>query len=238
MGEAAPEGLPQAMLFSGVRSGIPACSFRRGGFARLFRGGAAHAGLPRCTRFRGLLATLRCRFIGRLRHFRHHGCCTMTRLGRLHETRPVVGGVIPRRCKSVAVAAALIPLSAILIAASAALAVAAVSGLTAIVALRILLTAARVALTLTLLSAFLFTSHIALRLAQKAGVVLGVLKEVLFGHPVIAKLCVPRKREVLVDDLLRRTANLPLRAGGIEHPINNVTERTLSVRFRTRTVFG
>ena len=164
----------------------------------------------------------------------------MTRLGRLHETRPVVGGVIPRRCKSVAVAAALIPLSAILIAASAALAVAAVSGLTAIVALRILLTAARVALTLTLtlLSAFLFTSHIALRLAQKAGVVLGVLKEVLFGHPVIAKLCVPRKREVLVDDLLRRTANLPLRAGGIEHPINNVTERTLSVRFRTRTVFG
>ena len=47
--------------------------------------------------------------------------------------------------------------------------------------------------------------------AQHAQIMLGMLLEVLGGHPVTAQLRIPRELIVLVDDLLRRTADLAFR---------------------------
>jgi hypothetical protein len=66
-----------------------------------------------------------------------------------------------------------------------------------------------VALRPTLL---LLGGQFALRLGQHAGVVLGVLHEVLGSDAVIGHLGVAREDLILLDDLLRRAAHLALRS--------------------------
>ena len=88
------------------------------------------------------------------------------------------------------------------------------------------------------LAFFLFCGHFALRLAQHAGVMFGMLEEVFGCHAVIRQLRIAGERQVLVDDLLRRAADLALGAGRVEDPVDDIAERALPVRFRTRTVLG
>ncbi len=67
-------------------------------------------------------------------------------------------------------------------------------------------------ITLLCLALFLFARHFPRRLAQHPGIVFRILKKALLGHAVIAKLGVASEPLVLVDDLLRRAANLAFRA--------------------------
>ena len=77
--------------------------------------------------------------------------------------------------------------------------------------------------------------HLALSLAQHAGVVLGVLQEALLGHAVMGQLGVARQRQVFLDDLLGRAAHLALGARAFEHAVDDVPKGTLAVRLAART---
>ena len=79
---------------------------------------------------------------------------------------------------------------------------------------------------------------LALRLAQHAGVVLGVLQEALLGHAVVGQLRVAGKRQVFFNDLLGRAAHLALGTRGIEDAVDDIAQCALSVRLVTRTGFG
>lgn len=76
-----------------------------------------------------------------------------------------------------------------------------------------------------------------LSFAQKAGVMLGMLKKRLLCHPVIRQLRVTRQCQVFFNDLLGGAAHLALWSRGIKDTVNNIAERTLTVRLRTRTGF-
>ena len=108
------------------------------------------------------------------------------------------------------------------------------TGLTVLTVAALMAAAVMVAvLLLLLLAAFL----LAQRLTQHAGVMFGVLEEVLLRHAVAAKLRVAGQREVFVDDLLRRAAHLAFGAGAVEDAVDDVAKRTLPVRLRPRAVF-
>ena len=77
----------------------------------------------------------------------------------------------------------------------------------------------------------------ALRLAQHTGVMFGMLQEGLFSHTVVRQLGITGQCQVFFDDLLRGAADLALRPRGIKYTIDNIAERTLTVRLRTRTGF-
>src|SRR5690606_22130556 len=75
-------------------------------------------------------------------------------------------------------------------------------------------------------------------LTQKTGVMLCVLKKILLSHPVIGELGITGKRKVFFDDLLGRAAHLALGSRRIKDTVNDIAQRTLSVRLVTRTGFG
>jgi len=62
----------------------------------------------------------------------------------------------------------------------------------------------------------------ALRLAEKAAVVLGMLEIALGGDSIAGHLRVTREGLVLVDDLLRRAAHLAVGARALEHAVDDV----------------
>ena len=90
---------------------------------------------------------------------------------------------------------------------------------------------------LAVLVELLAFGHLALRLAQHAGVVLGVLQKGLFGHAVARQLRVTRQRQVFVDDLLGRPAHLALGARAVEDAVDDVAQRALAVRLVARAGF-
>ncbi len=81
----------------------------------------------------------------------------------------------------------------------------------------------------------LLALHLALGIAQKAGVVLGMLEEGLGGDAVVAKLCVAGEDEVLLDDLLRGPPHLAIGTRALEHAVDDVAKRPRAVRLGTRT---
>ena len=96
---------------------------------------------------------------------------------------------------------------------------------------------AAIAIALLVVLMLLAFGLLALRLAQHAGVMLGVLQEGLFRHAVIRQLGIARQRQIFLDDLLRGAAHLALGTRRIKYTIDDIAERTLTVRLRTRTGF-
>ena len=95
--------------------------------------------------------------------------------------------------------------------------------LPALVAAALLLTAALLAAALLALLVLLLAGvDLLLRGGEHTGVMLGMLLEVLDRDTVARQLRVPRKLVVLVDDLLRGAAYLPLGAGAVEDAIDDV----------------
>lgn len=84
----------------------------------------------------------------------------------------------------------------------------------------------------------LFAGQFGLRFAQHPGVVLGVLQKILLGHTVVAQLSIAGQLEVFVDDLLRRTTHLALGTRAVKDAVDDVADRALPVRLRTRTILG
>lgn len=77
---------------------------------------------------------------------------------------------------------------------------------------------------LAALTLFLLGGHLTHRLTQEAGVMLGVLHEILSGNTVIRELGIPCEELILLDDLLWRAAHFPLRARAVEHAVDDVAE--------------
>ena len=80
-------------------------------------------------------------------------------------------------------------------------------------------------LVVALVSHALTFGHFALRFGQHAGVMLGMLKKALLGHAIAGQLRISRQCQILVDDLLRRTAHLSFRAGAIKDPVDDIAKR-------------
>ncbi len=110
---------------------------------------------------------------------------------------------------------------------------AAIFAVVTVIAVVIAAIAIAVLIVLLLLAFGLFT----LRFAQHAGVMFGVLEEGLLRNAVIGQLGVTRQRQIFFNDLLRGAADLAFGTRGIEYAIDNIAERTLTVRLRTRTGF-
>ena len=102
-----------------------------------------------------------------------------------------------------------------------------------VLAMALLAVVVLAAVALGLLAGVLF----ALRFAQKARVVFGVLEKVLLGDTVIRQLRITGEHQVFVDDLLRRAAHLSFGSRGIEDAVDDVAKRARAVRFRTRAGF-
>ena len=98
-------------------------------------------------------------------------------------------------------------------------------GRVAVLAAALLVVVLLVALTL-----FLLGRHLAHRLAQHTGVMLGVLEEVLSGDPVVGQLGIPGEKLILLDDLLRRATHLAFGTGAVEDTIYDVAEGARAVR--------
>ena len=113
-----------------------------------------------------------------------------------------------------------------------------IARLRAALALRAIL-AARIVIVLTLLVAgLLFAGLLLLCFTQHAGVMLGMLQEVLLGHAIISKLGIARQRQIFLDDLLGRATDLAFGTGAVKDPVDDIAHGTLAVRLVTRTGFG
>tara|TARA_R110002049_G_scaffold23545_5_gene83460 strand:- start:15883 stop:16503 length:621 start_codon:yes stop_codon:yes gene_type:complete len=80
--------------------------------------------------------------------------------------------------------------------------------------------------------------NFALRLAEHPQVMFCVLLEILGRNAVVAQLCVTRQLVILFNNLLWRAAHLALRAGAVEHPIDDIAAalgRTLAIILRSGT---
>lgn len=116
---------------------------------------------------------------------------------------------------------------------------AAVSAIATLVIIASTLVAATLLLlSLLLLSLLLLAAGIllALRFAQHAKVMLGMLLKILSRDTVVGQLRVTGKLVVFVDDLLRGAAYLALWAGAVEHAVDDVADRALAVPLGPRPV--
>ena len=86
------------------------------------------------------------------------------------------------------------------------------------------------ALAILLLPRILLSSHLAGRLGQHTGVMLGVLVKVFSGDTVIRQLCIAGEKLVFLDDLLRRAAHLAFGAGTVEHTVDDISDGAWTVR--------
>ncbi len=84
-------------------------------------------------------------------------------------------------------------------------------------------------LAILLLAGFLFGGHFAHRLAQKAGVMLGMLQEVFGSDAVIGQLRITGENLILLDDLLRRAPDLAFRARAVEDTVDNIAKGARAV---------
>src|SRR3990167_5667585 len=91
---------------------------------------------------------------------------------------------------------------------------------------------------LLLLTLFLFGGHLTLRFGKQAGIMLGVLQEILGGNAVIRQLRVAGEHLVFFDDLLRRSTHLAFGARAVEDTVDDIAEGARAVRLRTRTRLG
>ena len=85
-----------------------------------------------------------------------------------------------------------------------------------------------------LAAGFLFGCHFTLRLGQHAGVMFGMLQEILGRHTVVRELRITGEKGVFLDDLLRRAAHLALGAGAVEDTIYDIAKAARTVRLGTR----
>ena len=127
----------------------------------------------------------------------------------------------------VAVLATIVPIAAVL----------ATVVLTAVLAALVITMAADVALIAVIVGAALAFGHLAVRLAQHAGVMLGVLQKALLRDAVMGQLRVARQRQVFLDDLLGGATHLALGPRAVKDAIGDVPQRALAVRFATRAGF-
>ena len=132
----------------------------------------------------------------------------------------------------VAVLATIVPIAAVL-----ATVVLATVVLTAALATLVITMAADVALIAVIVGAALAFGHLAVRLAQHAGVMLGVLQKALLRDAVMGQLRVARQRQVFLDDLLGGATHLALGPRAVKDAIGDVPQRALAVRFATRAGF-
>jgi hypothetical protein len=91
---------------------------------------------------------------------------------------------------------------------------------------------------LLLLTLFLFGGHLTLRFGKQAGIMLGVLQEILGSNTVIRQLRVAGEHLVFFDDLLRRSTHLAFGARAVEDTVDDIAEGARAVRLRTRTRLG
>jgi hypothetical protein len=68
----------------------------------------------------------------------------------------------------------------------------------------------------------LLGGHLAHRFGQKAGVVFGVLQEILGCHAVIRQLRIAGKRLIFLDNLLRGSAHFAFGARAVEDAVDNI----------------
>ena len=113
--------------------------------------------------------------------------------------------------------------------------VALVAGLAIIAAIR-LVAIARLALTVTALIGFAL--QFARRFAQHAGIVFGMLQEILIGNAVVTQLGIAGQHLIFLDDLLWRAAHFTLWPRTVKHTVDDVAHCAGPVRFRTRTLLG
>ena len=78
--------------------------------------------------------------------------------------------------------------------------------------------------------------HFALRLAEQAGVMFGMLLKVLGGHPIIRELRIPGQLIVFIDNLLRCPAYFAFGPGTVEHPIDNIADGAIAIALGPRAV--
>ena len=93
-------------------------------------------------------------------------------------------------------------------------------------------------LVVLLLARLLLGGHFAHRFTQEAGVMLGVLQEILGGHTVIRQLGIAGELLIFLDHLLRRTAHLAFGAGAFEDAVDDIAEGARAVLLGTRTGLG
>lgn len=101
-----------------------------------------------------------------------------------------------------------------------------------------LITLLLIALLLLALPRLLLGGKFALRFGQQAGVMLGVLVEVLGRNPVVRQLRVAGQENILFNDLLWGAAHLAVGARAIEDAVDDIANGARAVRFGTRTGFG
>ena len=80
-------------------------------------------------------------------------------------------------------------------------------------------------LAFAVLALLLFAAGLllALRFAQQAQVMFGVLLKVLSRHAIIGQLRIARQLIVFVDDLLRGAAHLALGARAVKDPVHHIS---------------
>ena len=110
--------------------------------------------------------------------------------------------------------------------------------LVAVLLVAVLLAARPATGTKLLLARLLFGGHFALRLAQHAGVMFGVLQEILSRDAIIRQLGIARQHLIFLDDLLRRATHLALGPRAFKHPVDDIAERARAVLLGTRTGLG
>ena len=93
-------------------------------------------------------------------------------------------------------------------------------------------------LLILLLACLLFDGHLARRFGQHAGIVLGVLQEILGGHAVIRQLGIACQHLVFLDDLRRGAAHLAFGSRGIEDAVDDVADGARAVLAGTRAFLG
>ncbi len=93
------------------------------------------------------------------------------------------------------------------------------------------------ALPVALLLLLLFASRFLLAqgLVQQPGIVLGMLLKVFEGDAIIRELRIARELIVLLDDLLRRSADFALGSGGVEDAVDHISDGSVAVRLRPRS---
>ncbi len=91
---------------------------------------------------------------------------------------------------------------------------------------------------LVLLARFLFGGHLTHRFGKHAGVMLGVLREILGGNPVIRQLAIAGELLIFLDDLLRSATHLAFGAGAFENAVDDIAEGARAVLLGTRARLG
>ena len=99
-----------------------------------------------------------------------------------------------------------------------------IARLVALPLLRLLLIPLGLAVAILAFLLFAALIDLALRLGQKPQVMFGMLLEILHRHAVIAKLGIARQLVVLVNDLLRRAADLALGTRAVENPVDDIPD--------------